>query len=207
MKKNVTLIKDYSKLTDSNLDLKGGKIIASLTNNTDFPATVPTLHDFTTVKNSYSQNLVAASSGDRAAIAMKNQEKDSLLGAMRMLAINLEGLSLGNQAKLAGTGFDLAATGSSVPAMAAPTGYTLADGLNTGELKSTVKGVAQAIMYSHEYSLAQPDENTTWTTWVTTTVSYTFTGLPSGTRVYARVGAIGRKDQLAYSDVLSRIVQ
>lgn len=205
--KNVTLIKDYSKLSESNLDLKGGKIIASLTDNTDFPATTPSLADFTSIKNMYSTNLVAASNGDRAAIALKNQEKDTLLGAMRLLAINLEGLSLGNQAKLAGTGFDLASTGDSVPAMTSPTGFKLADGLNQGEIKSTVKGVAQAIMYSHEYCLLPPDEKTNWTTRVTTTVSYTFTGLPSGTRIYARVAAIGRKDQLAYSDVLSRVVQ
>lgn len=205
--KNITLIKDYSKLNEAQLDLKGGKIIASLTGNADFPNTVPTLHDFTTVKNTYSANLIAASSGDRSAIAMKNQDKDSLLGAMRLLAINLEGLALGNQAKLVGTGFDLAANGSNVPAMASPTGYYLSDGMNNGEIKSTVKGVERAMMYSHEYSLTAPDENTNWVTWVTTTVSYTFTGLPSGTRIYGRVAAIGRKDQLVYSDVLSRVVQ
>lgn len=207
MKKNVTLIKDYSKLSESNLDLKGGKIIAALTGNPDFPTTVPSLTDFTTVKNTYSANLVAASGGDRAAIAMKNQDKDSLLGAMRMLAINLEGLSLGNQAKLASTGFDLAATGDNVPAMAAPTGFKLSDGLNPGELKTMIKGVDQAVMYSHEYALALPDENTSWTTWVSTSVATIFTGLPSGARIYARVAAIGRKEQLAYSDVLSRVVQ
>lgn len=205
--KNITLIKDYSKLSESGLDLKGGKIIASLTGNTDFPATAPTLADFTVVKNTYSANLIAASNGDRAAIAMKNQDKDTLLGAMRLLAINLEGLALGNQAKLVSTGFDLASNGDSVPAMLAPTGFKLTDGLNTGEIKSTVKGVAQAIMYSHEYCLTVPDENSVWETWVTSTVSTLLTDLPSGTRVYVRVGAIGRKDQLAYSDVLSRIVQ
>lgn len=205
--KNITLIKDYSKLTEAGLDLKGGKIIASLTGNPDFPATVPSLADFTAVKNTYSANLVAASNGDRAAIATKNQDKDSLLGAMRMLAINLEGLALGNQAKLVSTGFDLASTGESVPAMLAPTGFKLSDGLNTGEIKSTVKGVAQAIMYSHDYCLTAPDENAVWVTRVTSTVSTVFTDLPSGTRVYARVGAIGRKDQLVYSDVLSRVVQ
>ena len=48
--KNVTLIKDYSRLSESNLDLKGGKIIAALTDNADFPATLPSLADFTTVK-------------------------------------------------------------------------------------------------------------------------------------------------------------
>ncbi|WP_299289200.1 hypothetical protein [uncultured Mucilaginibacter sp.] len=205
--KYITLIKDYSKLSESNLDLKGGKIIASLTGNLDFPATLPSLADFTTVKNTYSNNLVAASNGDRAAIALKNQDKDSLLGTMRLLAINLEGLALGNQAKLVSTGFDLAANGDSVPAMLAPTGFKLTDGLNLGEIKSTVKGVAQAIMYSHEYCLTAPDENAAWITWVTSTVTTVFSDLPSGTRVYARVGSIGRKDQLAYSDILSRIVQ
>jgi hypothetical protein len=155
--KNVTLIKDYSKLTEAGLDLKGGKIIASLTGNTDFPTTTPSLADF--------------------------------------------------QAKLVSTGFDLASNGDSVPAMLAPTGFKLTDGLNTGEIKSTVRGVAQAIMYSHEYCLTAPDENAVWVTWVTSTVSTLFTDLPSGTRVYVRVGAIGRKDQLVYSDVLSRIVQ
>ncbi len=68
--KFVTLIKDYSKLSESNLDLKGGKIIAALTGNTDFPVTMPTLSDFMQVKNTYSTNLVAAANGDRAAIAM-----------------------------------------------------------------------------------------------------------------------------------------
>lgn len=205
--KFVTLIKDYSKLSESNLDLKGGKIIAALTGNTDFPTTLPSLADFTAVKNTYSANLVAAASGDRAAIAMKNQDKDSLLGAMRMLAINLEGLAQGSTAKLASTGFDIAANGDSVPAMGAPTNFKVTDGLNAGEIKTSVRGVAQAMMYSHEYALTQPDADTSWTTWVSSSVSCVFTDLPSGTRVYARVGAIGRKEQLVYSDVLSRIVQ
>lgn len=205
--KFVTLIKDYSKLSESNLDLKGGKIIAALTGNADFPVTMPTLLDFTTVKNTYSTNLVAASNGDRAAIAMKNQDKDSLLGAMRLLAINIEGLAQGNQAKMVSSGFDVAANGDSVPAMGAPKNFKVSDGLNAGEIKTSVKGVDHAMMYSHEYALALPDADTSWTTWVSSSVTCVFTELPGGTRVYARVGAIGRKEQLVYSDVLSRIVQ
>lgn len=205
--KFATLIKDYLKLSESNLDLKGGKIIAALTGNADFPTTMPSLADFTTVKNTYSTNLVAASNGDRAAIAMKNQDKDSLLGAMRLLAINIEGLAQGNQAKMVSSGFDVAANGDSVPAMGPPTNFKVSDGLNADEIKTSVKGVERAIMYSHEYALSLPDPDTSWTTWVSSSVSYVFTDLPGGTRVYARVGAIGRKEQLVYSDVLSRIVQ
>ncbi len=205
--KFVTLIKDYSKLSESNLDLKGGKIIAALTGNPDFPVTMPTLSDFMQVKNTYSTNLVAAANSDRAAIVMKNQDKDSLLGAMRLLAINIEGLAQGNQAKMVSSGFDVAANGDSVPAMGPPTNFKVSDGLNAGEIKTSVKGVERAIMYSHEYALTLPDADTSWTTWVSSSVSCVFTDLPGGTRIYARVGAIGRKEQLVYSDVLSRIVQ
>jgi len=91
--------------------------------------------------------------------------------------------------------------------MGPPTNFKVSDGLNAGEIKTSVKGVDRAMMYSHEYALALPDADTSWTTWVSSSVTCIFTELPSGTRVYARVGAIGRKEQLVYSDILSRIVQ
>ncbi len=91
--------------------------------------------------------------------------------------------------------------------MGPPTNFKVSDGLNAGEIKTSVKGVERAIMYSHEYALTLPDADTSWTTWVSSSVSCVFTDLPGGTRVYARVGAIGRKEQLVYSDILSRIVQ
>ena len=205
--KKPTLVRDYSRLTESNLDVRCQEIIASLTGNPSFPATVPTLADFTALQESYSNNLVAAGMGDKVSIAVKNQSKRELLEAMRQLAINIESLSLGNRAKMISSGFDLASAGENVPVLAPPTNFRLVDGVNPGELRSIVKGVQQAMMYNHEYSLVPPTETTVWMAHVVSSVEHTFTGLPSGTRVYVRVAAIGRKNQIAYSSVLNRIVQ
>lgn len=202
-----TLVKDYSKLSETKLDVRSEEIIVNLTGNPNFPTTVPALEDFTALQAAYSTNLVAAGMGDKAAIALKNQSKQELLEAMRLLAINIESQSMGNRVKMVSSGFDLASAGDNVPALGKPKNFTLTDGINSGELRSVVKGVPQAIMYSHEYTLTPPDENTIWIPAMTSSVEFVFTGLPSGTRVYVRVAAVGRKNQVAYSSVLSRLVQ
>jgi len=200
-------VKDYSKLNESALDVKAGVVVAKLTGNTDFPDPVPSLADFTLLKNKYSTCLVNAASGDKTAIALKNQAKLDLLNGMRQLAVNLQAQSDGDRTKMASTGLDIASDGSSAPPLAAPKNFKLLDGPNVGELKSIVKGSKQAIAYSHEYSLQPPGESEAWISNVNTYVEHTFRGLPSGTRVYVRVAAKGRKNQTVYTNVLSRIVQ
>lgn len=205
--KKPTLVKDYSKLNDSKLDVKAEEIIAQLTGNLNFPTTVPTIAEFTALKESYTNNLIASGMGDKGIIALKNQSKLALLDGMRFLAINLESQAMGNRAKMVSTGMDLASEGENVPALTAPTNFKLSDGVNSGELKSDVKRVPQATAYSHEYSLLPPDENTVWVPKMVSTKEFTFSDLPVGTRVYVRVAAIGRKSQIAYTGILSRIVQ
>src|SRR5690606_39023403 len=100
-------VKDYSKLNEAALDVKAGIIAASLTGNTDFPDPVPSLADFTLLKNKYSTCLINAASGDKTAIALKNQAKSDLLSGIRRLAINLEAQAGGDRTKMASTGLDL----------------------------------------------------------------------------------------------------
>ena len=202
-----TLVKDYSKLNEANLEVKSTEIIANLTGNVNFPVTVPSLADFTLIKDEYSSKLIAASNGDKSAIAFKNESKQQLLDNLRFLAINVEAQALGNRAKMVTSGFDLAASGENVPVLNTPENFRLSDGINPGEIKSEVKRVPQAKMYSHEYCLEPPTANTVWISSMVSTREFTFTGLPSGTRVYVRVAVIGSKKQIAYSVVLSRIVQ
>lgn len=202
-----TLVKDYSKLNEANLELKSTEIIANLTGNVNFPVTVPSLADFTLIKDNYSSKLIAAGNGDKSAIAFKNESKQQLLDNLRFLAINIESQAMGNRAKMVTSGFDLAGSGENVPVLNTPENFKLSDGINPGEIRSEVKRVAQAKMYSHEYCLEPPTENTVWISHMVSTREFTFTGLPSGTRVYVRVAVIGSKKQIAYSVVLSRIVQ
>jgi len=205
--KSETFVKDYAKLSESNLDKKAQEVISKLTDNPHFPVTSPTLAEFTAFQETYSIDLINASSGDKAAIGRKNESKQALCKAMRELATDLESTAKNNRSKMLTAGFDLAVMEDTVPSLATPVQFMLKEGINPGEVISVVKSVPQAITYSHEYTGDNPTKDTVWITKVVSTAKYTHTGLPSGARIWGRVAAIGRKEQIAYSAVVSRMVQ
>lgn len=205
--KSYSLLIDYSRLSDTNLEFKAQGVILSLTGNANFPTTMPTLTDFTAVKDAFSTAMENALDGGRTAIALKNQARSELLNSMRFLAINVDSQALGDRAKLLSSGFDLASGGENVPPLSAPAEFKLTEGINPGEVRSVVKRVPQAVSYNHEYTLSPPDANTAWIVKSGTSREFLFSGLPSGQRIYVRVAAIGRKGQEAYTNVLSRVVQ
>ena len=202
-----TLVKDYSKLSDSNLDFKGEAVILSLTGNANFPETTPTLADFTTLHTAFVTAMQNTVTGGRTATAIKNQARTELISGMRQLALNIESLAPGDRAKLTSSGFDLAADGENVPPLSTPTEFKILDGVNPGELKFSVRGVPQAVSYVHEYTEAPLTEDSKWVSKVSSTREHTFTGIRSGIRVYGRTAVVGRKGQEAYSPTLSRVVQ
>ena len=201
------LIKDYSKLSEANLDFKSQMVVINLTGNPNFPVTEPTLADFIVVKSAYTTALQNSAEGGKTAVAIKNQAREELLTNMRNLSLNIEAQAQGDKAKLVSSGFDLAAEGENVPPLTGPTNFKIADGLNAGELKLSVKAVPQAVSYLHEYTDGPVTEESKWISKVSTSREHTFSGIRSGLRVYGRVAVIGRKGQEVYSDVLTRVVQ
>jgi hypothetical protein len=205
--KTSKLIRDYSKLSDANLDFKAQMIGISLNTNPNFPTTDPTLTEFAAVKAAFTTALQNSANGDRMAVAVKNQAREELLTTMRNLATNIESQAQGDRAKLASSGFELASENESAPPLAGPTNFKITDGLNPGELKLSVKGVPQAVSYLHEYTEDPLTEDSRWISKVSTSREHTFADIRSGLRVHARVAVIGRKGQEVYSNVLSRVVQ
>lgn len=205
--KTPRLILDYSKLNESGLNSKALAIIAALTGNANFPATDPTVVEFTALQTAYSDALSKASTGDRSLIAVKNQAKENLLAGIRALGLNIDSLSNGDKVMLASSGFDLAAAGDSTLNISTPTDFKILDGMNTGELKFTCKRVPNAVGYIFEHTDELPVETTNWKIQPSSTREFTIRGLRSGIRVYGRIKAIGRRGQEANSDILSRVVQ
>ena len=150
MMKIAKLIKDYSKLSEANLDFKSQMVVINLTGNPNFPVTEPTLADFIVVKSAYTTALQNSAEGGKTAVAIKNQAREELLTNMRNLSLNIEAQAQGDKAKLVSSGFDLAAEGENVPPLTGPTNFKIADGLNAGELKLSVKAVPQAVSYLHD---------------------------------------------------------
>lgn len=202
-----TLVRDYRRLSDNNLDFRAEVISLSLTDNLNFPLTVPTLANFDLKRTAFKTAMQNISTGDRIAIAIKNQARAELLSSMKQLALNIESLAPGDRAKLISSGFEMGSDGENVPAIEVPKNFKISDGINAGEIIMSVQGVAQAISYMHEYAEDPLTPESKWNSKVSSSSKHTFTGLRSGIRIHARVAVIGRKGQEAYSHTLTRIVQ
>lgn len=201
------LLKNYARLSEQNLAFRAQMVIVNLTGNPSFPVTVPSLADFTVVKNTYTQALEDCADGDKTAIALKNQAKNVLLTWMDNLANNVQSLAQNDRAKMVSSGFEMASDGESSPPLSSPENFTVTEGLNKGELRLSIKGDSNAIAYVFEYTEEPPTENSIWNSRPSSIREHTLTGLRSGTRIYVRAGKVGRKNQYVYSEVLSRIVQ
>jgi|SRR5690242_2394323 hypothetical protein len=86
-----------------------------------------------------------------------------------------------------------------------PATPSLQNGLNPGELISSVKAVAGAVSYLHQYATEAEMAQGKWNSVASSKSSCLLTALTSGTRYYCRIAAIGSKDQIVYSAVVDRI--
>lgn len=202
-----SLVKDYSKLSDNNLAFRAEAIVLSLTDNVNFPVTVPALADFTTVQTAFATAMEDIINGNRISIAIKNQARVNLLEIMSQLAFNIQSLAPGDRAKLISSGFEMGSDGENVPPIEAPENFKISDGVNPGEIKLSVKGVLQAVSYMHEYTEEPITAESRWISKISSSRQHVFTGLQSGIRIHARTAVIGRKGQQAYSPMLQRVVQ
>ncbi|MHB1178391.1 MAG: hypothetical protein ACYCZO_08675 [Daejeonella sp.] len=202
-----TLVKDYSRLSDNNLEFRAEAIAVSLADNPNFKATIPTLANFTRILAAFTSAMENINTGDRVNIAIKNQAREDLITSMKQLALNIESITPGDRAKLISSGFEIAADGDGAPSLEAPQNFKLREGKNPGEIISSVQGVPNAVSYMHEYTEDPIIPESRWISKVSSMREHTFKGLRSGLKVHVRVAVIGRKGQEVYSNTLTRIVQ
>jgi hypothetical protein len=205
--KTKKLIINYGKYADIKLDFIAQNVINCLTDNPNFPTTLPPLPGFITIKENYTECLSKAANGGKNEIALKNQARAILVAAMRQLATDIEAQANGDNAKLVSSGFEPASSGEHVLPIGIPTDFVISDGLNPGEIKLSVRRVTNAVTYVHEYTIGEVTENSVWIQSIGTSREHVFTGIKSGVKVSARVKVIGRKGQEVCSVILTRVVQ
>jgi hypothetical protein len=201
------LILSYSKLSDAQLNLKAQTVLDALSNNAYFPTTTPSIAQFASNVTAFNLALNKAATGDRQQIALKNQTRLTLISDMRQMALDVSSQANGDRAQLISSGFDIAKEGEGSSTIENPIDFTLSDGANPGELIFSCKGVKNAVSYNFQYTDELPTADSQWKTQPSSACQLTFKGLKSGVRLYGRITAVGRKGQMADSDIISRMVQ
>lgn len=197
----------FNPLSDPNLSSKALDIYTSMVDNANFPTPSPAMPDVLAAINSYNESLAAAQTRDRTAVAIKNQNRAALIIILKALGRYVTFTSEGDIAMLTSSGFTLAKPREKRPDITKPENMQLTDGINNGELVSSVDGVKDVNSYIHQYKADVLTGENNWINIFSTSRLCTITGLANGQKYWARVGAIGANNQVAYSDAISRIVQ
>jgi hypothetical protein len=195
----------FARLSDADLCLKAGTILASITGNSYFPSPSPTVADLKETINSYSLAVQKAQDKSLQQIAEKNALKEKLIEQLHGLSNYVLYCAAGDVAIAMGSGFAISKPRQSRPALTEPEGLVLFNSVNRGELVLKLKRVANVQSYRYEITPHPATPDSSWKTNVSTISKNTFGGLVSGREYCCRVAAIGIKEQVVYSETVSRI--
>jgi hypothetical protein len=196
---------NFTRFGDAAFEAKTQTIVEHMTGNTNFPTPVPAITVVADASDAYTSALITASTGNRADIAAKNQQRADLEELLRLLASYINFTADGDRSKLLTTGYDVSKEKTPV-VITKPENITVTNGMNAGDLVVSVKAVKGAISYVHEYANEADFAVGKWQSVTASQRKYIFTELESGKKYYCRVAAVGPRDQVVYSDPMSRIV-
>ncbi len=195
---------NFVKLSDGNLGSKSTTIATSMVDNASFPNPSPAITAVIDAAEAFNQAVIAASSGNKSDIAVKQSRRNELIVLLRLLVTYVNFASGGNRIPLLTTGFDVSKESSSATPISVPENMKAINGKNPGELELSVNAVKGARGYSHE--IRPEDGNGEWQIAMTTSRRYLSTALVSTKRYICRIGVIGTKGQMVYSNQASRVV-
>ena len=196
----------FESLKPSNLVEKASFIHQEIASRSSlFVTPSPSMTALKEAIDEYQSAALAAQGGSKVQADQRDELGAALVNLLHNLGYYVLFTAQGNRTIAAQSGYTLAK--EPVPiVMAPPTGGKLENGNQSGTLISSVKSVRGARSYNHQYTTDPLLAEGSWTTVSCTLAKCHLTGLVPGTKYYVRVGAIGAREQVLYSDVISKIV-
>ncbi|HEX6429403.1 MAG TPA: fibronectin type III domain-containing protein [Niastella sp.] len=181
------------------------RVREKMKSNPVFPNPPAALAELEKVLPEYEVALANARSRDKEWVAIKNNKKARILALLEELSEYVIATCKGDRALILSSGFDV--TDEQISRIT-----TVIETLQVvlgepGEATVHIKKAAGALVYVYEYATEPPGANTVWVREESTIRDHTFRGLQSDKRYWFRVIAIGRRNQKAYSPVVSRSIQ
>lgn len=193
-------------MTDADLDKKTRVIVHQLQTHADaFPAPDPSLDVVRANLEAFTDAVSDASTGDRLKIIIREAKKEALVNTLHLLSAWCAYICRGDLMTAEMSGFTLARPRTSLPPIAKPENVQVQNTNQSGAMKVSVDAVAGAAAYVYQYTTDEALKAENWKAVNCSQSKCTIQGLQPGTRYYFSVAAIGRKSQVTYSEVVSRI--
>ena len=174
------------------------------TRSSVFPTPSPTMAVLGDACEEFQLALNKALGGDRMLVAQKNNQRQALIELMHKLSYYVLFAASGDRLVAMESGFSVIKEPTPV-IITKPTHLKVINSDQQGELLVSIKRVKGARAYLHQYSTDPLLKEESWMSMRGSTTKCKISGLKPGTLYYLRVVVIGSKDQVMFSDVVSRI--
>ena len=195
----------FDQMTDAYLLVRANFIYTSIGASGNFPNPSPSLNDLHATILSFTGAVQKAEGGNKQDIAEKNAIRQTLIDQLHLLGNYVLYIASGDELIATSSGFNISKLPQPLPALTVPQAVELQNGVNKGELQLKFKRVRGAKAYMYEITPSPVTADSNWESSTNTVSKKTFGGLESGKEYNCRVAAIGNKEQLVYSSVVSRI--
>lgn len=145
-----------------------------------------------------------AQTGNRMDVMVKKQKREVITEMLYLMSYFVLYASKGDRVVAASSGFTLAKGSSPAPPIVKPENLKVVHTGQVGELEVSVDAVHGAQSYVFQYTTDPALKEESFQSEVSTSRKFVFRNMTLGTRFFFRVGAVGPKGQIQYSDVLSR---
>jgi hypothetical protein len=169
-----------------------------------FASPTPGMVVYKTAIDDFQALMNVATGGDRVLIGQKNVLRNALELHTHVLSYYVMLTAQGNAQVILESGFQMVGPSQS-SVLTKPSDLRVTNGEQSGELLLKVKKVPGAASYSYQYSTDPAMKEESWKIENCTSSRCKLIGLTPGTTYYVRVGAIGTKGQVMFSDAASRI--
>lgn len=203
MKKALAL--NFRKYNDPDLDQMAFYICDKLTRNESFQDIQPLLAPVRKTAEQFQQARRAASFGDTQKIIIKNDLKEKLISLLRELGDIIQVKSRSDEWLLIASGFEMAKPPKK-STLEKPEEFMVLPGKINGQIILQAKRVKGAKAYLYQYTRGPLTDDNSWEVVNSTKRKIIISNLPLGVNFFFRMAAIGARNQVVYTDVLSRYI-
>jgi hypothetical protein len=203
----VRITNGFDNLSDSKLVTRASEIVRNMIDNPNFSQPDPPLADITDAIQEFQAAMVNALTRIKYQVDFKDQKRQELIDMMHNLSNYVLYKSKLNAGIAASSGFSIVRQPTASPDITKPLNVKLSDGVNPGELEVSFDKVPAAKSYLYQYTKEPLTATSVWESKNGTVRKTTLKNLQSKVSYYVRIAALGVNDQIAYSDIVSRVVQ
>jgi hypothetical protein len=176
-----------------------------MTDNEHFPDPGMLIIELQEINRQFQNAMTDARSRDMEKVAYKNNVRALLIRKLKQVGEFVLIQSKGREVALVSSGFALYKQEDEVK-IKAPTNFSVKPGPQPGEIIMQVRRVKGARSYLYQWTPIPVTSESVWQSLPDTRCKKTIKGLPLGVNYAFRMAAVGSRNQLLYTNCISRYI-